>query len=102
VKRNLLAILIAIVVTFVVGVPAAFFGGACHCSTAMSVVFPYSSVVVIRTSWESSGELLTLLQFPMYSVIIANQNSQRRKLIAAIALLVLHVFAATFALRVVP
>jgi hypothetical protein len=28
VKRNLLAILIAIVVTIVLGVPAAFFGGA--------------------------------------------------------------------------
>jgi len=91
VKRNLRAILIAIVVTIVLGVPAAFFGGACHCSTAMSAVFPYSTVVVIRTSWESSGELLTLLQFPIYSVIIANQHGQRRKLIAALVVLVVHV-----------
>lgn len=101
-KRNLLAIVIAIVVTVVPGVPAAFFGGFCHCTTAFTVVFPFATVVVMRTIWESSGELLTLLQFPIYAVIIANLNGRHRRVIAAIVILAVHIIAAIFALLVVP
>jgi hypothetical protein len=100
-KRNLLAILIAIVVTIVLGVPAAFFGGACHCMTAVTVVFPYSTMLMMRTSWDSLGGLL-MLQFLIYAVIIANLNGRSRRLIAALVLLVVHVIAAIIALAVVP
>jgi hypothetical protein len=101
-KRNLLAIVIAIVVTVVLGVPAAFFGGACHCMTAFTAVFPFATTVVMRTSWESRGEWLTLLQFPVYALIIANLNGRRTRLIPAIVILVVHVVASIFALLVVP
>ena len=74
-------------------------GGMCHCMTAMFALFPYTSFVMMRMSWDSLGLLFALLQFPLYAVIITVVNGARWKVIVLLLILTLHILAASFALR---
>ena len=61
----LLLLLLTVVGTAILLVGAGMAGGACHCMSPMFTLFPYGSFISQRTSWESFGFLLLLLQFPL-------------------------------------
>lgn len=95
----LIALPISIVVTVVLFFAAGFAGGACHCMTPVSVLFPYGTFIGIRTSWERTGLCATILQFPLYATVIAIAGSWRRRLLASGVILVVHSIAAVSAVN---
>jgi hypothetical protein len=95
VRPLLIAITISIVVTVVLFFVAGFMGGACHCMTPVSVLFPYGTFVTMRTSYEATGFYLGLGQFPLYAIVI---TLARRRWLAAALVLIIHSIAAAGAL----
>ena len=95
VRSLLIAIPISIVVTVVLFFVAGFLGGACHCMTPVSVLFPYGTFITMRTSYPALGFYLDLCQFPLYAIAIAIARSRR---LAFIIVLVVHTIAAAGAL----
>ena len=97
-KRRLLSLLIAlsisVVTTVVLFFAAGFAGGACHCMTPVSVLFPYGTFIGMRTSWENAGLFATIFQFPLYAIIVAIVGRWRWKLLALALILVVHSVAA--------
>lgn len=102
-RRLLVSLAIAIPISVVVGVvlffAAAFAGAAGHSMTPQSVLFPYGTFVVMRTSFETAGMLLVLLQFPFYGIIIAVLQGPRRRTIAVIVIVSVHLIAAVGAVK---
>jgi hypothetical protein len=100
-KRLFRPLLLSTFGSIILFVGAAMHGGMCHCMTAMFTLFPYGSYVMMRMSlsWDSVGLLLALLQFPVYAVIITVVNGVRWKIIVLLLIIVLHLVAASFALR---
>lgn len=97
-KRRLLSLLIAlsisVVMTVVLFFTAGFAGGACHCMTPVSVLFPFGTFIGMRTSWENTGLVATIFQFPLYAIIVAIVSGWRWKLLALALILVVHSVAA--------
>ena len=79
-KRVLIPILIGMVVTVLFVLLGGFAGRVCHCLTPITVFFPYGTIVMRHTSRESIGILLIALQFPLYSIVLANVGGDRRVL----------------------
>ena len=101
-KRLILSLLIAIpisvVVTVVLSLASGFAGGACHCMTPISVLFPYGTFITMRTSWETLGSYMHFLQFTFYAIVIALLDGPRKRLLASFVILVVHAIAALGAL----
>ena len=97
--RILLALILSIVVSAVLFVGAAMYGGMCHCMTAMFSLFPYGTYVMMHFSSDSWGLLLTFLQFPAYVLLVMLIKGWRYRLAAAILFIALHGVAASFALH---
>ena len=95
----LIALPISFVVTMVLFLAAAFAGGACHCMTPMSVLFPFGTFITMRTSWENAGLLATILQFPLYATMIAIAGTWRSRLLASVLILLVHSIAAVGAVN---
>ena len=90
-KRLLISVLISIPVTILLLIGSGMAGGACHCATIITLLFPYGTILGTRTSWESTGFWLTLLQFPLYAAIVASVRNTRLMLVV---MLLLHAVAA--------
>ena len=101
-KRLVLSLLIALpssaVVTLLLFFASGFAGGACHCMTPVSVLFPYGTFIIMRTSWEATGFYADILQFPLYAIVVAIANGWRKRLLAATVILSVHMIAAIGAL----
>ena len=101
-KRLLLSLLVAIplsgIVTVILFFAAGFAGGACHCMTPVSILFPYGTFITMRTRFETLGFYSDILQFTIYAILIAVANGWRRRLIASIVVLIVHSIAAIGAL----
>jgi hypothetical protein len=97
-KQRILSLLIALAISVVITIAfffaAGFAGGACHCMTPVSVLFPYGTFIGMRTSWENTSLLATVLQFPLYAIIIGIVAGWRWKLLASLVILVVHSVAA--------
>jgi hypothetical protein len=99
-KRILILVLVSILLTFLLGLLGGFLGGACHCMTPITVLFPYGTIVVMRTPWETFGLLLAALQFPLYSLVLTSVRGRRRQFLLLAALLVIHSGAVLLGLTV--
>ena len=66
-------------------------GGACHCDTVITLLFPFGTIVEMRTGWSNLGMLLTVVQFPLYAAIVAGLTKSRP--MAVLLLLILHTAA---------
>jgi hypothetical protein len=75
-----------------------FAGGACHCMTPVSILFPYGTFITMRTRFETIGFYSDVLQFPTYATLIAVPSGWRRRLITAIIVLIVHSIAVIGAL----
>jgi hypothetical protein len=97
-KRLLLSVLIALpisaVVTVVLLLAAGFAGGACHCMTPVSILFPYGTFITMRTRFETAGFFLDILQFPVYATFLALLGPWRRRLVGVVVVVVTHSIAA--------
>lgn len=69
-KRILISVAIGIVVTILLGLVAGFAGAACHCSTPLKILFPFTALLE-RASESEAVEFLFVLQFPAYAAILA-------------------------------
>ena len=85
-----------IVLTVVFFLITAFADGACHCVKPTIIVFPYAALALSR-SWESASLPLIVLQFPIYSILIAKVTGTRLKLLTLAIVIALHVVTATVA-----
>jgi len=98
-KRLLLLLLLSVFGTVILLVGAGMAGGACHCMTPMFTLFPYGIFIAERTSWESFGYLLLLLQFPLYVMIVTLIKGIHWKVASLVLIIALHILAAVFGFR---
>jgi hypothetical protein len=94
----LLILLLSVVGTVVLLIGAGMAGGACHCMTPMFTLFPYGSLITERTSWETFGFVLLLVQFPLYVTIVTIIKGVRWKVASLILIAILHVTTSYFGL----
>jgi hypothetical protein len=99
-KRVFFPILIGIAVTVLFVLLGRFAGGACRCLTPTTIFFPYGTIVLQHTSRESIGLVLIALQFPLYSIVLANVGGGRRRILALLILSATHVAATLVGLAV--
>ena len=99
-ERVFVPILIGILLTVLFVLLGGFAGDACHCLTPTTIFFPYGTIVLQHTSRESVGLLLIALQFPLYSIILANVSRGRRRILALLILFATHAAATLIGLTV--
>lgn len=99
-KRVFIPILIGIVLTVLFVLLGGFAGGACHCLTPTTIFFPYGTIGLQHTSREYVGLLLIALQFPLYSIILANVSRGRRWILTLLILSAAHAAATLVGLTV--
>jgi len=99
-KRVFIPILIGILLTVLFVLLGGFASGACHCLTPTTIFFPYGTIVLQHTSRESVGLLLIALQFPLYSIILANLSRGTRRILALLILFATHAAATLIGLTV--
>lgn len=61
-------------------------------------LFPFVSFLTMRTSWQSVGLLVTLVQFPLYALIVTLVHGARRKVIVLLIVIAFHVLAGSLTL----
>ncbi len=98
--RIFVALIISVVITAVLFIFAGMAGGMCHCMDSTFQLFPYGTIVTMRTSWENTGLFLTFVQFPLYTILVLITPTKRWKVIVAVILLVIHSLVAVWGLRV--
>jgi hypothetical protein len=97
--RIFVPLILSVVATAILFVLAAMSDGMCHCMNSMFTLFPYGTTLVMRTSWENTGLLLTFVQFPLYTTLLLVVPGKRWKILVLVLLLMVHAMAAVFALR---
>jgi hypothetical protein len=66
----------------------------------MTVFFPYGTILGMHTSWESLDLPVTMLQFPLYAIILASFKRLRAQVVTLLVLLGAHTAAAVIGLTV--
>ena len=97
--RFFVGLILSVVATVILMFFAGMAGGICHCMTTMFALFPYGSIVTMRTSWESAGLILTFFQFPLYTLIVQILRSSQPRALAILVILAVHTLAAMLGLR---
>jgi hypothetical protein len=97
-KRIFISIAVGTLLTVFLGVMGGVLGGACHCMTPMTLLFPYGTIIVMRSSWQVVGVLLVIIQFPLYVIIPMSLNGGRRRGLALLVLVAVHAAASVLGL----
>jgi hypothetical protein len=97
-KRILVGILVGIAFTILFFLVAMFSDGACHCVKPTIIFFPYSSIALEKLAWDSISLPLMILQFPIYSMLLAGIKNRTKKALILLTLLTCHLVAATIGL----
>src|SRR3954453_1918129 len=95
-KKSLIGIVAGIGLTGVFFLLTALADGACHCVKPTIIVFPYAALALSR-SWESASLPLLVLQFPIYSILMAKTQGIRLKVLTLAIVVALHAVTATLA-----
>ena len=99
IHRVFIALILSAIATVALFIGAGMFDGMCHCMTGMYTLFPYGSFVMMHFSSDTWGLLLSLIQFPVYVLMVMLVKGVRWRLGVALLLLVLHGAAASFGLH---
>ena len=102
-KRIIIALLFAVTalpLAVLLMLVAGFAGGACHCFTLTTILFPYGTILLDNTSLQLIGEVLVIAQFPIYAFILAIVRRTRPRLLISLGLLAIHIAAALVGLKV--
>ena len=97
-KRILVGILVGILVTVLFFLVAMFSDGACHCVRPTIIFFPYSAIALEKSAPDLMSLALMVLQFPIYSVLLAGIKNRTRRVLTALTLLACHLIAASMGL----
>ena len=98
-KRILIALAIGTVLTGVGFVFAGFVGGACHCVTPTTILFPYAAIVFGR-EWDPLGVVLLVVQYPIYAALLAWFRGIKARALALAILLLSHTAGVFVGLKV--
>lgn len=99
IPRIVVTLILSIIATVLLFFGAAGMDGMCHYTKSMYTLFPYGSYVMMHFSSDNWGLPLTLIQFPVYALVVLLVNGVRWRLGVAVLILVLHIAAASFALH---
>jgi hypothetical protein len=94
-KKYVIAGVVGVVLTVLLGLLAGFGGAACHCNTPLRVLFPYVSMA--DDSWETLFALLLGIQYPVYAVCVAAPKRADRQMAALFIVFVVHAGAVALA-----
>jgi hypothetical protein len=97
-KRIVVALIIGSVLGVLFFVIAAPAGGACHCTTPTTVLFPYAAILLGGPSWESVSAVAMFAQFPLYSVMIGLLRG-RARVLGVMAVIACHIIALVIGLK---
>jgi hypothetical protein len=92
-------LIVSAVLGFVLMVLAAMGDGMSHNSKSMYTLFPYGTIVSMRTSWENLGTVLLFIQFPLYALIVNLVRPLRWKAIALVLIIAIHVLTVVLSMR---
>lgn len=92
------ALVVSVLGTVVLQFLAGMAGGMCHCMTSTYTLFPFGSMIEMHSSWETLGFLLTMFQFPIYTIIVMVLRSTQARVIAATVIAAIHAVGAWIAL----
>ena len=97
--RFFIALILSVVAATVLLTLAGMADGACHCMNSMFTLFPYGSIVTMRTSWESTGLILTFIQIPLYVTLLMILKGTRLGVAAFLVIVGIHALVAEVGLR---
>ena len=96
-------LIVSLIVSAVIGVAlivlAAMGDGMSHNSRSMYTLFPYGTIVSIRTPWNTLGTVLLFIQFPLYALILNLVRPLGWKAIALVLIIAIHVGTVVSAMR---
>jgi hypothetical protein len=95
----IVSLIVSAVLGFVLMVLAAMGDGMSHNSKSMYTLFPYGTIVSMRTSWENLGTVLLFIQFPLYALIVNLVRPLRWKAIALVLIIAIHVLTVVLSMR---
>ena len=98
-KKCLIALLIGIVAEVFFLLLTGFAGAACHCNTPLKVLFPFKSLQGVHVDGGTVGDLLFVLQYPVYALIVAMPKGAEWRVGVFVLLFAIHVFVAEVASR---
>jgi len=78
---------------------AAMADGMSHNSKSMYTLFPYGTILVMRTEWENLGLALSVIQFPVYALILNIVRPLAWKAIALVMIVAIHVVTVVLSMR---
>jgi hypothetical protein len=78
---------------------AAMADGMSHNSKSMYTLFPYGTILSMRTDWENLGTVLLFIQFPFYALILNLVRPLGWKAIALVLIIAIHVVTVVSAMR---
>jgi hypothetical protein len=77
-KRILLYLVAGVLITVISIILAGMLNGAFHSMTASTVFFPFATLVLQHTRWETLATVLIALQFQVYAVLLAVIDREQR------------------------
>jgi len=96
-------LIVSLVVSAVMGVVlivlAAMGDGMSHNSKSMYTLFPYGTIVSMRTPWSTLGTVLLFIQFPIYALILNLVRPLGWKAFALVLIIAIHVLTVVSAMR---
>ena len=78
---------------------AAMGDGMSHNSRSMYTLFPYGTILSMRTDWENLGTVLLFIQFPFYALILNLVRPLWWKAIALVLIMAIHVMTVVLSMR---
>ncbi|HSE24855.1 MAG TPA: hypothetical protein VLB68_24550 [Pyrinomonadaceae bacterium] len=78
---------------------AAMGDGMSHNSRSMYTLFPYGTILSMRTSWENLGTVLLFIQFPLYALILNLVRPLGWKAIALVLIIAIHALTVVSTMR---
>jgi hypothetical protein len=77
-KRIFIFLLASVFITVLSTIGAEMLNGAFHSNFATTVFFPFTTLVLQHTRWETLASLLMAIQFQVYALLLAVSNRQQR------------------------
>lgn len=77
-KRILIYLLASVFITVLSTIVAEMLNGAFHSNFATTVFFPFTTLVLQHTRWETLAGLQMAIQFQVYALLLAISNRQQR------------------------
>jgi len=97
--RFIIALILSVTAGAILFDLAAIADGMSDSMNAMLTLFPFGTIITMRTGWEHTGLVLTFIQFPVYVLQVMVLKGKRARIAVVIVILAIHVITARVGVR---